>query len=375
MLRIFLPFCALALLIPATAQETPPESVRVAVLGYHEFSSDQPPTAMRMPTDKFRKQMQAISDLGIPVIDLESFLKWKRGEGELPPRSIMITIDDGWKSVYSEAFPILKEFGYPFTLYLYKNYVDGGGRALTSDMIREMQEHGGSIGSHSVSHPLPSKVKAEASKGGKSFDAYLRRELGESKTFLEGLFKQEVTTYAYPGGYYDPAMFPLADEFGYEFLFTVHPGKVRHSSPNRTLPRYVILGNHDEIFRMATTFRDASGRAVVPGAIVQTTPHPVNPAPGAMVESRLPVVSADLSKVEGLVPESLVMRVGGFGKVPATFDPGTGKLSWKINRRLRQRTCEVSVQWRLEEKQGLEDPMNWTFLIDREAAYQIGAGS
>ena len=379
MLRALAALCGtLAIFLqPAAAQDATPadDGVRVSVLGYHEFSENQEPTAMRIPTGTFRKQMEAIADLGIPVIDMETFLKWKRGEEELPPRSILITIDDGWKSVYTDAFPVLKEHGFPFTLYLYKNYVDGGGRALTSEMIREMQKHGATIGSHSVSHPRPSMVKAEAAKDEASFNTYLTKELGESKTFLEDLFGQEVTTYAYPGGYYDPAMFPIADELGYQCLFTVQPGKVRLSSDNRTLPRYIILGNHDEIFRMATTFRDASGRAVVPGAIVQSTPHPVTPAPGAMIESRLPLITADLSGVEDLVPESLVMRVGGFGKVPANFDADTGIISWKVNRRLRQRTCEVSVHWRVEDKKNHELPMEWTFLVDREAAYQIGAGS
>ena len=376
MLRLVSALCGFLCLVQASAQDDPSDDgIRVSVLGYHEFSADQEATDMRIPTSKFRKQMQAISDLGIPVIDLESFLRWKRGEGQIPARSILITIDDGWKSVYTEAFPVLKEFGFPFTLYLYQNYVDGGGRALTSEMIREMQKQGASIGSHSVSHPLPSAVKAQAAQGEESFESYLRTEFGQSKSFLEELFGQTITSYAYPGGYYDPAMFPIAAELGYECLFTVKPGKVQFTSENTSLPRYIILGNHDEIFRAATTFRDPEGDAVIPGAIVQSTPHPVTPSPGSLTESRLPLISADLSKVEALVPESLVLRVGGFGKVPAKFDPTTGIVSWRVNRPLRQRTCDVSLQWRVEDKKTHEAPMEWTFLIDREASYQIGAGS
>ncbi len=51
----------------------------------------------------------------------------------------LITMDDGWKSTYTDAYPILKEFGYPFTVFLYTNYIDGGTSALTSKMIKEMQ--------------------------------------------------------------------------------------------------------------------------------------------------------------------------------------------------------------------------------------------
>ena len=62
-------------------------------------------------------------------------------------------------------FPILKEFGYPYTLFLYKNYVDGGGKALTTPMIQEMINAGATIGSHSVSHPYPAHRQKFPQKG------------------------------------------------------------------------------------------------------------------------------------------------------------------------------------------------------------------
>lgn len=354
-------------------EELKDDGIRVAVLGYHEFSATAPPTEMRIRTSTFRTQMEAIRNMGLPVIPLEDFIAWKKGTKTIPPRSVVITIDDGWKSVYTEAFPILKEFKFPFTVFLYKNYVDGGGRALTSDMIREMQQHGCSIGSHSVSHPFPLTVKKHARSGPEAYLKFLEREFGDSKRFLEERFKQPVVTYAYPGGYYSDEMFPVAARFGYEFLFTVVPGKIRRNLDDRTLPRYIIHGNSDLHFELATTFKAIGGEAALSGAIVQTTEHPVQPEPGSRIESRLPTVTADLSAVENLDPESLVMRVGGFGKVNATYDPQTGLFSWTVNRRLRLRMCEASVQWRQLGASDHERPMRWSFLIEREASYQIGA--
>jgi hypothetical protein len=256
-------------------------------------------------------------------------------------------------------------------VFLYENYVDGGGRALTSNMIREMMKHGCSIGSHSVSHPFPGTIKSHAKKGPEDYEKFLRKEYGESKAFLEQRFKKPVITYAYPGGYVQEDMFPIGDEFGYQYCFTVKPGKIRRNSPNRTISRYIILGNYDQIFEMATSFHATGANAPLLG--FQTTPHPVEPAAGSMIESRLPTIEADLSEVENLVPESVTMIVAGFGKVPASFNPDTGKISWTVNRRLRQRACEVTVQWNLAGEANSEPPMHWTFLIDREAAYQAGA--
>ena len=296
------------------------DGARVSVLGYHVFHPTKSATEMLIPTSKFREQMEAVKASKTPVITLAKFLAWRRGEAELPPQSILITMDDGWRSVYTEAFPIMKEFQFPFTIYLYKNYVGSsrGGRALSYAMIQEMlQSDLCTIGSHSVSHPFPSKVKKAARAGKAANDKFLRTELGDSKKFLEEKFKQTVTTYAYPGGYHTEAMFELADELGYDNLFTVKPGKVRRDSDSHILPRYIVLGNHDSAFKAALIFRNGSRVADVP----VTLPHPVSPAPRNLVAARLPLISADLSKVENLDPKSLKMQVSGFGQVPADFDP------------------------------------------------------
>lgn len=354
-------------------QETPDDGVRVSVLGYHDFSETEPETAMRIRTSKFRKQMETIRQLGISVISLEDFVAWKRGEKQIPEKSILITLDDGWKSVHTDAFPILKEFGYPYTLFLYKNYVDGGGKALTTPMIQEMIKAGATIGSHSVSHPYPVTVKKHRKKGPDAYDAFLRKEMGESKRFLESKFKVKADTYSYPGGFFTEEMLPLIKEFGYHYGFTVQPGKVKRSMPDEQLPRYMILGNYDRIFEFATTFRDSTNPTTAPeGAIagmIQTTPHPVSPEPGAIVNSRLPEISADLSKVDNLDPTSLVMKVSGFGEVPATFAATSGKLSWQVNRRLRQPTCQVAISWKDSAGKAVETPLRWSFQLDREAAY------
>ncbi len=353
--------------------EIPDDGVRVSVLGYHDFAENQSETAMRIHTSKFRKQMETIRQLGITVISLEDFGAWKRGEKKIPEKSLLITLDDGWKSVYTDAFPILKELGYPFTLYLYKNYVDGGGKALTTPMIQEMIKAGATIGSHSVSHPYPITFKSHLKKGPDAYDAFLRKEMGESKRFLESRFKIKASTFSYPGGYHTEEMLPLSKEFGYTYSFTVQPGKVKRSMPDETLPRYMILGNYDKIFEIATTYRESQNSIAGPeGAIaglIQTTPFPVSPESGAIINSRLPEISADLAKLENFDPTSLVMKVSGFGEVPANFASETKKLSWQVNRRLRQPTCQVSIAWNDLAGKATETPLRWSFQIDREAAY------
>ena len=357
--------------INEASKATDQVDVRVTVLGYHDFSSTKDATEMLITTGKFRRQMQAIKDLGLEVISMEEFIAWKNGKKTIRDRSVLITIDDGWKSIYTEAFPILKEMGFPFTIFLYTNYVDGGSNALTSEMIREMQQHGCSIGSHSISHPYPASVKAERAKGEASFRSYLHQEMGQSRKKLQHQFSEEISSYAYPGGFVTGEMLPIAAEHGYQCLFTVLPGKTTRSTSNFTIPRYIILGTHDYIFRNATSFKATKTSAATAGAIIQSTPHPVIPEPGSIISTRLPSILADLSKVDNIDPESIVMRVAGFGKVPVQYDPARKIAEWKVNRRLRSPRCDVSLQWRSLDDNTYEKPMTWTFLVNREAAYQL----
>lgn len=383
--RLFPIFAAITSIATSSAELPVPtddpniedDGTRVSILGYHDFSQTLPETEMRINTAKFRKQLEIIRQLGISVISLDDFIAWKRGDLELPEKCILLTFDDGWLSVYTDAYPILKEFGHPFTLYLYKNYVDGGGKALTTAMIREMLANGGTLGSHSVSHPRPSMVRARQQKGPEDYEKYLRSEMGESKNFLETRFNRPVKTYAYPGGFFTEEMLTLAPAIGYTHLFTVQPRKVRRASPDLALPRYMILGTHDSIFEYATTFQEATDAVVAPGGaiagLIEAPPHPVRPEAGAIVNSRTPEISADLTAIENLDPATLSMKIPGFGKVPATFDPKSRQFSWTPNRRLRHPICRVEVTWRDTAGNPPDKPLTWSFQLDREAAY-LGEG-
>ena len=124
---------------PEEALDVPRDQTRVTVLGYHNFSKKAPVTQMLMRTSEFREQMEYLRHAGITVISMQEFLEWRLGNRTLPARCALITLDDGWKSVYTDAYPILKEFGYPFTLFLYTKYLTGLGDSLKPEQVREMQ--------------------------------------------------------------------------------------------------------------------------------------------------------------------------------------------------------------------------------------------
>ncbi len=358
------------------SQEIPPEQplikddgARVAALGYHWFTPNKPGKEMSLNTAKFREQMQAIKDANLTVISLPRFLAWRRGEADIPAQSILITIDDGWRSTYTEAFPILKEFKYPFTIFLYKNYVGAnkGPRALTLKMIDEMLASGlCHLGSHSMSHHYPAVIKKIKKEDSAQYLKYLNTEFNDSKVFLESTFKDKVTTYAYPGGFHTPEMFPVADKLGYDNLFTVLPGKISRKSPKHTLPRYIVLGGHDASFTSALSFRNYSLSA----NNLNSLPFPVQPMPGETVTTRLPTIKIDLSSIENLDLSSIKLKVGGFGLVPHQTNPADQTFQWTVTRPLRQPACQISLQYQLTNKNTPEKPITWSFKVEKRATYR-----
>src|SRR5437764_12795525 len=127
------------------ATSTPPvkvaidQTAQVIVYGYHRFVNQVRRPDTEITPQMFEQQMQDLKNRGITVIGMQDFLAWKRGEKNIPPRCAIITFDDGWKSQYDVAWPIMKKFGYTFTMFIYTEGVRGGhfggGEAITWDQL------------------------------------------------------------------------------------------------------------------------------------------------------------------------------------------------------------------------------------------------
>ena len=127
---------------PMQLPEKPPKPIidkgsRVTFLGYHQIITKGNPGEMKIMATKFRSQMQSLKDAEIPVISLSDYLEWRAGSKEIPETSVIITIDDGYDDLVDVALPILKEFGYPFTFYLYTSQSECNRHILKS--IKEKQ--------------------------------------------------------------------------------------------------------------------------------------------------------------------------------------------------------------------------------------------
>src|SRR2546423_5893605 len=188
------------------------QNAQVVVFGYHRFEKKVRRPDTEITPEAFEAQMQELKNHNIAVIGMQDFLAWKRREKSIPPHAAIITIDDGYKSAYEVAWPILKKYGYPFTLFIYTEGIRGGeiggGDAISWEQLAEMRDAGIDIQAHSATHQDLRKPYDKVTKrrlNPEEYTQWLEAEVAGSKGTLEQKPGIRVNWFAVPFGYYhDP---------------------------------------------------------------------------------------------------------------------------------------------------------------------------
>ena len=220
--------------------------MRVPILLYHRFG---PVVADRMTvkTSIFESHLQYLKDHGYTVIPLRHLVDYYLGKRpSIPSRSLVITADDGHKSVYTEMFPLLRKYHIPVTLFLYPSAISNASYAMTWNQLREMKGTGlFDFQSHTFWHP---NFKEERKRLKPSeYEDFVEKQLKKSRERLQREFNIKVDMLAWPFGIYDEWLIRKTIEAGYVAGFTMEP---RHASPSENimaLPRYLLV--HDNVLR------------------------------------------------------------------------------------------------------------------------------
>jgi len=212
---------------------------KVPVLTYHKFSVRQS-DAMTVSKADFEKQMAYLQSHGYRVISLQSFYDFLHYRLQIPERSVVITIDDGWRSTYSIAWPVLKAYGYPATLFLYTDLVTGTLTTLDWNQLREMQDEGLDIQCHTKSHRDLNRIGRE-----ETFSAYfaaVQDELELSTASLRDQLQIEPRFLAYPYGETNDLVIAMLQSMGYQGGLTVQRGSNAFDADPYRVKRSMIYG-------------------------------------------------------------------------------------------------------------------------------------
>jgi peptidoglycan/xylan/chitin deacetylase (PgdA/CDA1 family) len=356
------------------------QTAQTIIFCYHRLVNKVRYPGTEITPADFEAQMKQLKDSGITVIGLQDLLAWKRGEKNIPPRCAVITFDDGWKSQYDVGWPILKKFGYPFTMFIYTEGVRGGGlgggEAITWEQLADLRDNGVDIQAHSATHQdlreghnimlITSGGKRSKTKlTGPEYEKWVQNEVVGSKQLLEQRLGIKVNCFAVPFGNYNEHVKELARNAGYEAMFTVYGQPITFTSPLDSLGRYAIEANKPKVFADAVKMIGASTGGASAAAVVGTENLSTQPADGETVRTALPLIKANLSSLGAIEPGSVQLRVSGLGVVPASYDPKTGTVSYQVTQKLRDRSCTVILTAKSE---GKKVEAHWTFGIEEGAA-------
>jgi len=204
------------------------------IIMYHRFGEDSyPSTNVRI--EQFEDHIRTLTTGPYTVLPVDEIVAALRAGRDLPDRTIGITIDDAYRSVYTEAFPRLKAAGLPFTLFMATDPVDQGlPDFLTWDQIREMRDAGTDIGAHSASHLHMTEASAETN----------RAEMERSLKRLKEELGAAPTLFAYPYGEASLAVWSVVREFGFTTAFGQHSGAADSTSEPFYLPRFALTESY-----------------------------------------------------------------------------------------------------------------------------------
>lgn len=187
----------------------------IPVLMYHsiDYTSDKK-NKMTIAPDMFERQMKFLRDYKYNVVPLEKAVAYIKSDKMPPSNTVAITIDDGYENNYTHAYPILKKYRIPVTIFIITDHVGRPG-FMTWPQIKEMADSGiVDIESHTRSHSfLQYDISDEA----------LKDELYGSKEILEKRLDKVIRYLCYPMGGYNGRVKEAVKSAGYEAAFATKP--------------------------------------------------------------------------------------------------------------------------------------------------------
>jgi peptidoglycan/xylan/chitin deacetylase (PgdA/CDA1 family) len=313
---------SLFLTVSAFAQDT-------IILAYHEVDP-VPERGWAVSSEDFAEQMRYLAAAGynvLPIADLVDYIAGRRES--LLPNAVVITVDDGWLCASTEIEPLLKRFGFPWSLYVYPKIVGQGSHALTWSKITALQKAGVDIEGHTMSHAhLMHKSHPELDD--EQYDAFLRAELDESKRVIESHTGQPVRFLAYPYGDYDDAVVAAAKRAGYEAGLLSWFGPNNRSTDPLKLRRFAMVSDTS-----LEQLRTALGAATL-------DLHDLSPAAEGVLSTDQTTLTATIDDRQ-LDPMSIRASFLGDTAADCTYDPQSHRLTltWKDKPREQRQTVIV----------------------------------
>ena len=219
------------------------------ILQYHHIASSTPASTSITP-DRFVQHLDFIESEGFRVVPLAELLSKESVEisksssetKQSRDKRVAITFDDGYRSVYAEAYPLLKQRQWPFTIFVNTGAIDAGsGAVATWDQLREMSANGASIANHSIDHKhLLQRLAGENSA---QWHRRVAADINQAEARILAEVGQSYRLLAYPYGEYSAKLQLLLKSLGYAAVGQ-QSGPLAGVHSHQALPRFALGGRY-----------------------------------------------------------------------------------------------------------------------------------
>ncbi len=213
------------------------------VLLYHHVSNTTPKSTSISP-DAFEAQMDYLEKNQFKVVPLPELVETLRKGGALPDKTVAISFDDSYVSVYDSAYPRLKKRGWPFTFFVNTDSVGTSRLFVSWDQLREMAKHGVTIANHTSTHThLPRKNAGESAS---DYRARIRNDIENAQQKITQEIGEAHMMLAYPFGEYDVDVQRIARKLGY-IAFGQQSGALYEKGDLQAVPRFPFGGGFTDL--------------------------------------------------------------------------------------------------------------------------------
>lgn len=236
--------------------------IRVPILVYHHFGAVAR-GAMAVRTRTLAWQLRYLEEHGYHVIWLRDYVDYRLGVASAPPpRSVILTADDGRRSVFTDMLPLIRAFRMPVTLFIYPSAISNASYAMTWGQLAALIHTGlFQVESHTCWHPNFEIEKRRL--GPARYALFVSRQLTQSKRILERRLGIHVDMLSWPFGLYDRFLMRQAAAAGYVAAVTIERKAASPDDPLLALPRYIVT-DADVGARFARLLESTAGQAQEP---------------------------------------------------------------------------------------------------------------
>ncbi|MGC6516981.1 MAG: polysaccharide deacetylase family protein [Candidatus Puniceispirillaceae bacterium] len=226
--------------VPAYAQDEAGVSY-ASVIMYHRFGEGRYPST-NTTIEQLDSHIAYLQEGDFTVMALPEIVERFQSGQTVPDKTVAITIDDAYLSVFETGWPRFEEAGFPITLFVATGPIDRGLRGYMSwDQIRALQAKGVTIGSQTNSHPHMHRISMEAVKDELS--------LSNERFLAEIGLRPEL--FAYPYGEYNLAVIEAVKEAGFIAAFGQNSGIMHKDDLFFELPRFAFNETYGDLNRLA----------------------------------------------------------------------------------------------------------------------------